>query len=395
MKNLDRRVWLVLLIQITEVLGFSLILPFLPFYAQQYGASPLMIGLILTTFSFFQFLSSPIMGKLSDFYGRRPLLMLSQLSTMIGFIVLGMANSLWIIFLSRAIDGMLGSNHTIAQAYLSDITAKKDRSKAFSISGIAFSLGFLVGPATGGYLSQFGYHVPAFLAAVIAGLSIVLTYLFLPETVDTKDAKPLKISRLKIMQINEFSKYLSHPVVGVILWQLLFFFLAHFTWTSNFAVYGGFEFGLTATTTGYLLAFVGFISLIIRLGIIPKLVDNFSEKSLILLGMSLIISSMLLTTLMTTLNQLFFTIAIFAFGAAMVQPLLRAMISKGASEKEQGAVMGVTNSVASIAQIVGPILGGWILSTQPPDYLLYTSAVMMTVGLLSFLRKTSQIRIPR
>ncbi|MFH2118223.1 MAG: MFS transporter, partial [Candidatus Paceibacterota bacterium] len=174
-KDFDRRLGIIFAIQVTEVLGFSLILPFLPFYALEYGATPFTVGMILTVFSLFQFISAPIMGSLSDTYGRRPLLLLSQFSTFVGFLVLGFANTLWLIFLSRAIDGLLGSNFTIAQAYISDITSTKNRSKAFGLSGAAFGFGFLIGPAIGGYLSRFGYSVPAYLAAGISLLSILLT----------------------------------------------------------------------------------------------------------------------------------------------------------------------------------------------------------------------------
>ena len=153
----DKRFITIFVIQITEVLGFSLILPFLPYYATNLGASPFKVSLILSTFSLFQFFSAPIMGRLSDSYGRRPLLIISQLSTFISFLVLGFSNSLFWIFTSRIIDGLLGSNFSIAQAYLSDISAEEDRSKVFGYSGVAFGLGFLVGPAIGGFLSQFGY----------------------------------------------------------------------------------------------------------------------------------------------------------------------------------------------------------------------------------------------
>ena len=144
--KLNRKHITILLIQLTEVLGFSLILPFLPLLAQKLGATPLQIGLIATSFSLFQFVSAPIMGGLSDVYGRRPLLILSQFSTLISFLLLGMANALPLIYMSRIVDGLVGSNGTITQAYISDITSKEDRIKMFGIMGIACVLGFLVGP---------------------------------------------------------------------------------------------------------------------------------------------------------------------------------------------------------------------------------------------------------
>jgi DHA1 family tetracycline resistance protein-like MFS transporter len=355
-----------------------------------------MIGLILTTFSFFQFLSAPVMGKLSDTYGRRPLLILSQLSTMIGFAVLGIANSLWIIFLSRAIDGILGSNYTIAQAYISDVTDKKDRSKAFSISGMAFGVGFLIGPATGGYLSQFGYHVPAFLAAFISAISILLTYFYLPETVTKDKQRRFKLSEIRILDTQQFKKYLTHPVVGPALWELLFYLLAHFIWTSSFAVYGGIKLGLDARVTGYVLAFIGLISLILRMGVIPWLIDRFSEKNLTVVGMLSIMFGLVFTTTLSTIPPLFAMMAVFAFGAGLIRPLIMGVISRGADDRGQGEVMGISSSLGSIAQIIGPIFGGWLLSTQYPDLVLYVSASIMAAGLILFLknRQSSKIHSP-
>ena len=187
--KLDRKLFIILLIQITEVLGFSLILPFLPFYAQSMGATPLTISMIIGLFSALQFVSAPIMGRLSDKWGRRPLLIASQISTLVSFVLLAQANTVWMLFLSRGVDGLLGSNFTIAQAYISDVSSKKDRSKAFGISGAAFGIGFLIGPALGGYLSRFGFAVPAYTAAGISLLTIILTMLFLPETVKKGEKK--------------------------------------------------------------------------------------------------------------------------------------------------------------------------------------------------------------
>ncbi|OGJ37820.1 MAG: hypothetical protein A2383_01900 [Candidatus Pacebacteria bacterium RIFOXYB1_FULL_39_46] len=387
-KNFDQRLGIVFAIQITEVLGFSLILPFLPFYALEYGASPFTVGMILTVFSLFQFISSPIMGSLSDGYGRRPLLLLSQFSTFISFLVLGFANSLWLIFLSRIIDGLLGSNFTIAQAYISDITSKKNRSKAFGLSSAAFGFGFLIGPAIGGYLSRFGYSVPAFLAAGISLLSILLTYFYLPETIkNKKDRRNFSFSEIKIIDLSRFKKYFNKPQVSFVLWQFFLFSLAHIVWTSSFAVYGNLKFGLTAETVGFLLAYIGLLSVILRSLVIPKLIDYFKERSLTILGMSVIILGLLLAPFFHTLSPFFIVITLFAFGTGISRPLLMGAISRSAPDNEQGAVMGVANSLSSLTQIIGPVWGGLLLSLLFPDSVLLTGAGIMTIGLILVLKQ--------
>ena len=196
--KLTKEYVIIFVIMVTEILGFSLILPFLPFYVEELGATPLIYGLILASFSLFQFISAPIMGRLSDHYGRKPMLIFSQLSTFISFIILGFANTIWLVFLSRIVDGMLGSNMTIAQAYISDISSKKDRSKAFGLAGVAFGIGFLIGPAIGGTLAKINYSIPSFIAAGISLLTIFTTFFFLPETVKRKKISSLILEKLSI-----------------------------------------------------------------------------------------------------------------------------------------------------------------------------------------------------
>lgn len=377
--KLDKRVWIIFVIQVTEVLGFSLILPFLPYYAQEYGASPLTVGMMLTVFSLFQFISSPIMGRLSDSYGRRPLLILSQISTMLSFIVLGFANSLFLIFFSRIIDGMLGSNFTIAQAYLSDISTKKDRSKIFGISGAAFGVGFMIGPAIGGYLSQFSYSLPAFVAAGIAGLSIVLTYFFLPETV--KKTK-LKLSEVKIIDINQFKRYFSNSKIFQKMQQFFLYILAHVTWTSSIAIYLRITMDLRVDYIGYLYAYIGLISIILRLKIIPWLVDRYEEVLLMKVAAVMIILSLLGIVMPLSIPLLLLLMTFFASGSGIIRPLMTGAISRAVSKKEQGAVLGVTNSLGSIAQIFGPMIGGALLISSAPKSLLVVSAMFMFWGFI-------------
>jgi MFS transporter, DHA1 family, tetracycline resistance protein len=392
MKNFDRRLIIIFIIQVTEVLGFSLILPFLPFYAQSYGASPFVVGLILTAFSLFQFISSPIMGKLSDTYGRRPLLLISQFSTFISFLVLGFSNTLFLIFLSRIIDGLLGSNFTIAQAYISDITSKEDRSKAFGLSGAAFGFGFLIGPAIGGYLSRFGYHVPAFLAAAIAAITILLTFFYLPETILNKKRGGFSLKEIEIFSLKPFKKYLTNKKTSPHLWQMFFYLLAHATWTTSYSLYGGLKMGLNAETIGFLLAYIGLINIILRIKIIPKLIDVFREVDLTLWGMIFVTVGLFIAPFFDSVLPFMISVTIYSFGTGITRPLLSGAISKSADEKEQGAVMGVTNSLGSFTQIIGPMLGGFLLTNSFPESLLFVSTGIMAVGLIIFLKQYSRSR---
>jgi len=375
---------IIFIIQITEVLGFSLILPFLPLYAEKLGASPLLIGTIFMTFSFFQFLSAPIMGKLSDSYGRKPLLMFSQISTFISFIILGFSNTIWMIFLSRIVDGILGSNFTIAQAYLSDISTKKDRSKVFGLSGAAFGVGFLIGPGIGGFLAQkFGYNVPAFIAAGVSLITIILTQLFLKETVKRK--KDTKIT-LKIFHPEHFKKYFENKIIKNKILIFFSYILCHMVFVSTWALFAQKKLGFDTQSIGFILTYVGFNSVIFRGVLLNRMIDFFSEKKLQLISVISMITSMVFTTFINQKWMIYVSMTLFSFGAGILRPLIAGEISRSVNKNEQGAIMGVTNSVGSIAQILGPLIGGILLNYFIPESLTITAAIIMTFGLFLIIR---------
>lgn len=388
--KLKKEYLIVMAIQITEVLGFSLVLPFLPLYAEQLGASPLLIGLIMFSFSFFQFWTSPIMGKLSDHYGRKPLLIFSQISTVVSFIVLGFANTVWMIIFSRIIDGLLGSNFTIAQAYLSDVSSKKDRSKVFGLSGVAFGFGFLIGPAIGGYLatvSSLGFRLPSFIAAGISLVTIILTMTMLKETV--KEKKKIKIN-FKLFNFDNFKKYFSNPMISPLLWQFFLFLLSHFTFTSQYALFVNRQYGMGAQEIGFLLAFVGLNSIIMRGVLLSKLIDFFGEKRLLNIGISAIIIGDLIAAFARNYYILFGAMFLFSFGAGVIRPLIVGEVSRKAHPKEQGAVLGVTNSLGSVAQMISPLVGGYVLSYYAPMSLPLISAFFVSIVLFFIIRKNNK-----
>ena len=382
-KNTRKEYIIIFIILVTEILGFSLILPFLPFYAQELGATPLQIGLILATFSLFQFISAPIMGKLSDSYGRIPLLIFSQLSTLLSFIILGFAGSLWMIYFSRIVDGLLGSNFTIAQAYLSDISSKKDRSKAFGISGAAFGFAFLIGPAVGGYLAQFNYSLPSFIAAGLSLLTIFMTFFFLPETI--KNKKPKKIKITKLFDIEPFIKYFSQQKVSLKLWQVSSFFTSHVIWVSVFALYADKQLNIGTKEVGFILAYAGLMSIILRGVLLGKIIDFFGEKKLKFAGYLSVIIGLLLAVFIKNFWLFFAVMTLFSFGFGILRPLLLGSISREISENEQGSIIGLTSSLGSLTQIFGPLIGGLLINYFFPGSVAIVAGAVMIIGLILFL----------
>ena len=375
--KLDRKLFIILLIQITEVLGFSLILPFLPFYAQSMGATPLTISMIIGLFSALQFVSAPIMGRLSDKWGRRPLLIASQISTLVSFVLLAQANTVWMLFLSRGVDGLLGSNFTIAQAYISDVSSKKDRSKAFGISGAAFGIGFLIGPALGGYLSRFGFAVPAYTAAGISLLTIILTMLFLPETVKKGEKK---LDKIKLIDLEVFRKYFRLIETRRRLLIFLTYVMTMMVWTGNLAIYADRKWQYTAENVGWLLAYVGLVNVVLRGFLISKMIDKWGEKMLKRVGLVSVILSMIFLGVAFNNVMVGLAMSLFAFGSGLVRPLFMGDISRSVGDDEQGSVMGVATGLTSLTQIVGPVMGGYLLTKFIPESLVVVSLLIMLIG---------------
>lgn len=380
MKLLARKEYLtIFLIKVTEVFGFSLILPFLPFYAKDLGASPLQISLILAVFSFFQFFMSPIMGKLSDIYGRKPLLLFSQLMTTISFLIFALANSVWLLAFSRIVDGLFGSSFVIAQAYLSDISSKKDRSMAMGISGMAFGFGFLVGPALGGFLAQkFSYTLPAYIATALSFITIIMTVFLLKETIIHKSIKKINLKlSWEMFQLKGFTQYFKKHELRDLFLVLFLFLSVQMILTSNMAIYGDRKFSLNAQDIGLVLTGVGLTTILMQGGLLKLLINKFNEQNLLYFSLLSALFSFTLLALVKERAFFFFPMILIAIGWGLFRPIVMANISRKASDKEQGAVLGLASSLGSISQMIGPIIGGFILSNFYYEYLIYFEIVLI------------------
>src|SRR6185436_19660897 len=343
-----------------DLLGFGIVIPVLPFYAEgtQFNATPRMVGLLFASYSVMQVVFSPILGRLSDKHGRRPVLLLSILGTSLGFLILGLANTLLLLFVGRIIDGISGGNISTAQAYIADITTRENRAKGMGMIGAAFGLGFIFGPAIGGILSRWGIGVPFFFAAGLALANAVLLYFALPETV-TKD-HPARVSAARGRGWAQLVKSFSEPRLGFVLTIYFFFVVAFSIMTTSFSLYTMFRFGYDAQHNGWLFAYVGVIAVIIQGGLIGKLVKRFGELPLIIVGALFFAASLFAVPFVGPNNGGLIALlvggGVFSLGNSLATPSLTSLASKSVGRGEQGGVMGVTQSVASLARAVGPAL---------------------------------------
>ena len=346
-----------------DLIGFGIVIPVLPFYVEgtRFNASPSMVGLLFASYSIMQLLFTPVLGRLSDKYGRRPILLISLLGTAAGFLMLGLATTLWMLFMGRIIDGISGGNISTAQAYIADVTTPENRARGMGLIGAAFGLGFIFGPAIGGVLSRWGINVPFLFAAALAFANATLLYFVLPETV-TKD-HPAKASAATARWTQLFEA-LKQTRLAFVLAIYFLFIVAFSIMTSSFALFTMFRFGYDAHDTGWLFVYVGVIGAIIQGGLIGRLVKQFGELQLVIAGALLFATSLFtipLTGPHTGLITLLLVGALFAIGNALSTPSLTSLASKSVGRAEQGGVLGVTQSVASLARAVGPLIASALI----------------------------------
>jgi len=359
----------IFLIVVVDVLGFTIILPLLPFYSERLGASPTLVGQIVAIFAVFQLISGPILGQLSDRFGRRPVLLISQAGTLAGFFMLAYSTQIWMLFVARAIDGATAGNLTTAQAYIADVTSPENRTKSFAIIGVAFGFGFLVGPAISGFLARYGYQAPIFAACALSFISIVCTFFLLPRREPVHEhaaADGPGGRRLSLFSWNEYAQYFRRPGLARLLVQWLLFSLSFSTFIAGFALFAerrylwdGHPVGVREV--GYIFAFNGFLGILLQGGLVGRLVRWLGERKVVQIGFLTSFVGYAAVGFTNTVGHLLWVFGFTSIGGAGLRPALTSMITQKAGKREQGVIMGLTQSLTSVAQITAPVLAGILI----------------------------------
>lgn len=355
----------VFLIVFVDLLSFSFILPLIPSIATGYGLSPLLVGFLLATYPVGQVIGAPVLGRLSDRYGRKPILLFSVLGSFISLVTLGLSNTIALIFISRLTDGLTGGNITVAQSYISDITTPENRAKGLGIIGAAFGLGFIIGPALGGILSQstYGYHLAAFVASGLSFTNLMLITFILPESLDKEARHALKESPKTRFTLSALKEALNRPEVGPLLHSRVYYSVAHGIFQTIFTLYAQQKLNLDAAKTGLVLGYVGILAILVQTLAIGRLTKAYSEEKLIK-GSSLVLSvSYVAWALAPNLISLLIVLIPISAASSVLNTVLRSALTKSVNKEEIGGILGLSTSLESMTNIVTPILGGYLIGS--------------------------------
>jgi DHA1 family tetracycline resistance protein-like MFS transporter len=356
-----------------DLVGFGIVIPILPYYVESFGGTPFVLGLILTSYSVMQLIFSPILGRLSDRYGRRPVLFVSLIGTGIGFLIMGFATGLGMLFAGRILAGITGGNISTAQAYIADVTTPENRARGMGMFGAAFGLGFIFGPAIGGIMSRWGIHVPVLFAGGLSLANAALLYFTLPETITP--GHPARSTR---RGWGYFFSHLKERRLAIVVGVYFLFVVSFSIMTTTFTLYTIFRYQYDALHNGYLFAYIGVLAAVVQGGLIGRLVKRFGEAALVIAGaLILAVALGVLPYVGRTeagwhggLAGLLVLLAFTSLGNSLATPSLSSLASKSVGPAEQGGVMGMTQSAASLARAVGPYLGGWLVNAPeaPPPH---------------------------
>lgn len=349
---------------ILNTMGFTLIVPVAPFLVAHYVSDPAILGAAVgwlgSIYSICQFIAAPGLGALSDRFGRRPLLLICLLGTVVGYLLLGFGGALWVLFLGRAIDGISGANTSILIAYITDIVPQKQRGKYFGLIGAIGAISIVLGPAAGGLLAKFGYQTPFYVAGAVAFINVIFGLLFMPESL-TKEQRATSIGMTQLNPLSALQGIFAMPQLRWLLVATFFYTLATVIVPSNIGLYANDKLNWDADAVGAFFSVFGVVTILVQGAILPWLLKRLNGLQVTITGFCFTVAAFLMVALISAVGSsaiLYLGIILFGFGDGLASPAMLEVITGATDERSQGKVQGGNQSVQSLANIAGPLIAG-------------------------------------
>jgi DHA1 family tetracycline resistance protein-like MFS transporter len=382
------KIGVVFLIVFIDLVGFGIVIPFLPLYGEDFGPSPIVFGLLMASFSAMQFVFAPILGRLSDRYGRRPVLLISLAGSVVGYLLFAFAGSLAMLFASRIIDGISGGNISTAQAVIADITDERDRTKGMGILGAAFGLGFICGPGLAALLVGIARWLPGVAAAATSATAFVLVLRLLPETRQAQGDGGRR--RHHPLSPRNLTRVTGFPLVASCLAVVFLVIFAFSNFETTFAQLLRLRFDLSMSSVGWMFVYAGVLGAVVQGGLVSRLAQRFGEPALIAFGAAVAGVAGAVLPFSGSLMRLLAVLAVLAVGHGLAAPSLSSFTSKLVPAGEVGGVMGVYQGVSSLARIVGPFWAEWAYGARGPaaPYLSAAAAYVVAGAVIAVGRRS-------
>ena len=350
-----------------DILGFSILIPLMPYFVKHFGAPDIVVGALFATFALCQFVGGPVWGNVSDRVGRKAVLIISQIGATIGWTMLAFAPNIAIVFLARIIEGFSGGNLSVTQAYVSDLVEPEKRGRAFAYIGAAFSSGLIFGPLAGGFLvGRFGYTIPFLLAAGLQVVTLIVTIVVLPESrkVDETE-KPATLADIRTS--------LFDPSIAPVMWQKLVFSLGLYGWFSVFTLVLAKQFGFDAAGSSYFFCAFGLASVIFQVGVVGRLTDKLGDRPASNIGFVALLIGFAIVPFAHAATLAVLMVVFFSFGLSLVNATIPSLLSTNAPDNMRGTVLGAASSLESLSGVFMPVL---------TTYVLQASGVTATVAIV-------------
>lgn len=371
---------LIFFIMLMDVVGLTILIPVAPYLVRRYNGDALMVTMLTVIYAVAQFFAAPLLGKLGDCYGRRPVLLVSILGSVIGYVIFGIGGALWVLFLSRLIDGITGGNMSTASAYIADVSKPEERAKNFTLIGLAWGVGLVLGPAIGGVSSQISLEAPAFTAAVLSLLSVLLGFFWLPESLPKEQRATTSIRANDLNPFVSIGEMARKPGLGWLLLVLCLFNLAFNGMNSTETLFLIQKFAAQPWQIGLLLVLVGVAIAVVQVALVRRLVPRYGEKAVAiasLLGQAFGAVAMIFVPIFWLIYPV---IILRSAVSGFIFPTLNALNANRVSAREQGVLMGVTTALGSLMSILGPLWAGAIYDRVMPSAPYWLGAVIFVLA---------------
>ena len=365
-----------------DFIGLTILITVQTFIVKEYNTTALAVTLLTVIYAAAQFIAAPLLGKLSDRYGRRPILLFSLLGSAVGYFIFGIGGALWVLYISRLIDGFTGGNVSIANAYITDVSSEKDRTQSLGIIGAAFGLGLIIGPILGGLLSQISLSAPVYIAGLFSLFATIVGFFILPESLPKNKRETIKLVKKDLNPLSSIGKFITKPILGIFLLVFIIFNFTFSGFTISLPIFLIHKFNINALNVAGILFVSGVVSSIVQGGLIGRLDIRFGDKKLLMVGLIIFSIGLIFFFMAPSFWMIYPIIGFISFGLGLTTPTLSSIISKIVSKNQIGEVFGVTTSLNSLMSIFGPLWAGLVYDYIRPSAPYWMGAILLLIAFI-------------